>query len=219
MTLLKEINKKTKSWHEEHFSDIRNLQKTLTYFKKRAEITNSNENPEKTPESKKSSEFDKLINERINSKKAEKINENQALLDKFHVAGKILDINKKIENFMEIRQRSTKSTHEKIELFSLPKQGVTAPKELKKTGSQFFAGHVLKKKYLKSLHNNPCDKILKTSEIMTARDSNLLTLDSFRKNLKKNKKNSGEIIETKKNDNGDYKAITNVKSLKRYLNF
>lgn len=140
MTLLKEINKKTKSWHEEHFSDIRNLQKkTLKSFPKRSEIANSNEVPEK------SSNNNTPINERINSKKNEKIYENHALLDKFHVAGKILDLNKKIENFMENRQFAAKSTHEKMELFSLQKQNVAAPKEYKKTCSQFFSGHALKK--------------------------------------------------------------------------
>ena len=209
MTLLKEINKKTKSWHEEHFSDIRNLQKTLTSFPKRSEITNANEVPEK------SSNNNTPINERINSKKNEKIYENHALLDKFHVAGKILDFNKKIENFMENRQYPAKSTHERMELFSLQKQNVVAPKEHKKTCSQFFSGHTLKKKYLKSLNNNLCDHILKTSVFLTARDSNLLTLDSFRKTLQKNSKKPEEFREK---NNGVQKVITDVRSLKRYLN-
>ena len=207
---MKEINKKTKSWHEEHFSDIRNLQKTLTSFPKRSEITNSNEVPEK------SSNNNTLINERINSKKNEKIYENHALLDKFHVAGKILDLNKKIENFMENRQFAAKSTHERMELFSLQKQNVAAaPIEHKKTCSQFFSGHSLKKKYLKSLNFNPCDNILKTSVFLTARDSNLLTLDSFRKTMQKNRKNSEEFREK---NNAVQKVITDVRSLKRYLN-
>lgn len=204
---MKEINKKTKSWHEEHFSDIKNLQKTLTSFPKRSEIANSNDALEKNNNT--------IINEKINSKKNEKLYENHALLDKFHVAGKILDLNKKIENFMETRQFAAKSTHERMELFSLQKQNVVAPKEHKKTSSQFFTGHALKKKYLKSLNNNPCDHILKTSVFLTARDSNLLTLDSFRKNMQKNRKNSDDFREK---NNSVQKVITDVRSLKKYLN-
>jgi len=166
---------------------------------------------EKKKEEKKSLEIN-FVHDKINSKRTEKTTENKALLDKCHVAGKILDLNKKIENFIEVRQNLTKLTHEKIELFALPKQPVF-PKELKKTYAQNFSSVVLRKRFLKklSVKSNMFDKILQKTEILTTKDNDLLTLDSYRKTLNKKRKSSRED----KDENEKKNAITNLKSLKK----
>ena len=109
---MKEINKTSRNYHDEHFNDIKQIQKL---FQKQ------NDSFFFFFLSPKLTDIKAINNEPITSKGKKRSASNADLIDKFHIDEKIQNLNSRIQKIIENNPESFRNSQKK-QLFSLKKR-------------------------------------------------------------------------------------------------
>lgn len=140
LKLLKEINKTSRNYHDEHFNDIKQIQKL--FQKQNDSFFLLNLSPKLT-------DIKAINNEPITSKGKKRNASNPDLIDKFHIDEKIQNLNSRIQKIIENNPESFRNSQKK-QLFSLKKRELI--EKDKTTFSQSPSSLILCQKILNDLN-------------------------------------------------------------------
>lgn len=198
LNLLKEINKNSRNWRDEHFNDIKQIFKGFQKQNDSLFLLNL------TP---KISDFKAIKNDPISSKEHKRNASNPDLIDKFHIDEKLQNLNNRIQKIFENNQESFRNL-QKNQLFSLKKRELI--EKDKTTFSQSPSSFILCKKILNDLNLKKKDKVRKI--LTNCHKINETENQIQTERISKQKKTSWHI------DEKFHQKVTNISALKKIFN-